>query len=92
MKRIFVEPFTLSRPAASKIIALAMILQSLMACNYQLIPFLFYRPKFYCELPSGLGECEEFDACMEPTLKYQSEYTFSSIPQEFGLYCSKKKD
>jgi hypothetical protein len=48
----------LSRPAASKIIALVMILQTLMACNYQLIPFLFYRPKFYCDSPSGLVECE----------------------------------
>jgi hypothetical protein len=72
MRRIFVELFTLSQPAANKIIALAMILQTLMACNYQLIPFLFYRPKFYCESPLGLVECDEFEACTKQTPIHQS--------------------
>jgi hypothetical protein len=81
MNHIFVEPFTHSRPTARKIIALSMILQTLMACNYQTIPLLFYRPIFYCDTSTGLVKCEEVDACLESTLKYQSEYTFGSIPQ-----------
>lgn len=92
MNKIFVEPFSLSKPPARKMIALGMILQTLMACNYQIIPFLFYRPKFYCDTPSGVHECHEVDACMQPTLNYRSDYTFSSIPQEFNLYCGNKHE
>lgn len=91
MRRFFVEPFELARPTARKIIVLSMILQTVMACNNQLIPFLFYRPKFYCDSPTGLQECDEVDACMEPTLKFKSDYTFSSIPLDFELYCGNKQ-
>lgn len=48
MKALLVTPIVESTPRQRKIIVLAMVLQALMACNYQVIPMLFYRPKFYC--------------------------------------------
>lgn len=69
-----------------------MILQALMACNYQMIPMMFYRPKFYCSTETGPIICDELDACLYHPLKFQSDYTFSSISQEFGFYCDRKKD
>lgn len=69
-----------------------MILQSVMACNYQTIPLLFYRPRFYCQDPSGIVECNELDACMQSPLIYKSDYAFKSIPLDFEFYCDRKKD
>ena len=36
--------------------------------------------------------CHELDACLETPVKFHSDYAFSSISMEFGLYCDKKKD
>ena len=36
--------------------------------------------------------CHELDACLETPVKFRSDYDFSSISMEFGLYCDKKKD
>jgi hypothetical protein len=36
--------------------------------------------------------CHELDACLETPVKFRSDYAFSSISMEFGLYCDKKKD
>ena len=48
MKKLLIEPFTNSTPSGRRLIALLMILQTLMACNYQIIPMIFFRPRFYC--------------------------------------------
>ena len=48
MNHVLVEPFRKSTPSGKRLIALLMILQTLMACNYQIIPMIFFRPRFYC--------------------------------------------
>ena len=48
MNHILVEPFRKSTLSGKRLIVLLMIFQTLMSCNYQVIPLIFFRPKFYC--------------------------------------------
>lgn len=91
MKALLVQPFAESTPLQRKILVLAMVLQGLLACNYHFIPMIFYRPKFYCGEGLTVSVCNELDACIETPLKFQSDYTFTSISMDFGLYCDRKQ-
>lgn len=69
-----------------------MLLQTLMATNYNVIPLIFYRPRFYCTDGAGVIQCNELDACEKKPVLYRSDFGFSSISQEFEFYCDHKKD
>jgi len=58
MKEVLVQPFNNSTTSGKQLIAVLMIVQTLMACTFQMIPFIFYRPRFYCQHAEGLTVCD----------------------------------
>ena len=58
MKEVLVQPFNNSTTSGKQLIAVLMIVQTLMACTFQMIPFIFYRPRFYCQHAEELTVCD----------------------------------